>query len=145
MQLRPIQPGSPSFRRFEEVLAEANLPTGDLLADPASYYAVEDAGEPSAFGGLSLLGEHALLRSIVVRPIARGAGQGKAIVAALAEMAGAKGARQLWLLTTTAEGFFSHQGWEVVDRRHTPAPIAATYQFASTCPASAVLMCRKLP
>jgi len=145
MQLRPIEPGSDSFRRFEEVLAAANLPTGDLLVDPAAYYAAGDAAEPSAFGGLSLLGEHALLRSIVVLPTARGSGQGRAIVAALAELAGASGARQLWLLTTTAEDFFRHQGWEAVDRRHTPGPIAATYQFASTCPASAVLMCRKLP
>ncbi len=144
MLIRPIEPGSPDFHRLEAALADSGLPVGDLLFDPAIYYAAGDENAPSAFGGLLLLGDEALLRSVTVPRSERGQGRGKRLVDALADMARSKGAKRLWLLTTTVEGFFERQGWNVVNRRETPACIAATYQFASTCPASAVLMCRPL-
>lgn len=146
MTLRPIAPGSAQFRAFEAALAQAGLPTEDLFAEPSRYYAqgAADDDDASAFGGLLLLGEEALLRSVAVPRASQGVGRGRALVSELVDLAAGGGARRLWLLTTTAEGYFAKLGWRVVDRTQAPAAVAATRQFTTVCPASAVLMCRKL-
>jgi len=144
MELRGIEPGSPPFLRMKGLLEEAGLPTDDLEADPSRYFALIAGREPVAFAGLVQLGRDGMLRSLVVPAARRGDGLGRAAVEALLAEAGAQGVERLWLLTTSAEGFFARQGWRTVDRGAAPAAVAASRQFAVSCPASAVLMWRTL-
>jgi amino-acid N-acetyltransferase len=50
----------------------------------------------------------------------------------------------LYLLTTTAENFFTRFGFAVTDRANVPKPIAATCEFREACPASAAVMVKSL-
>ena len=52
--------------------------------------------------------------------------------------------RALYLLTTTAVPFFERMGFAAIDRAEAPPAIAATREFATYCPESAVLMRRRL-
>lgn len=94
--------------------------------------------------GLELLGQEALLRSLVVEASHRGTGGGRTLVAAAEEHARAEGVRSVYLLTTTAAPFFERLGYSRVDRACAPATIQATREFISLCPATATFMVKLL-
>jgi N-acetylglutamate synthase-like GNAT family acetyltransferase len=85
-----------------------------------------------------------LLRSIVVAPAHRRAGNGQRLVAALLDQSRKDGAKRAWLLTTTAQPFFEQLGFVVNHREAAPREISATREFSALCPLSAVLMCLSL-
>jgi amino-acid N-acetyltransferase len=129
--------------RRAEVLAAADLPTEDL-GEGGRYFALVGDGAVVGYGGIEGAGPDQLLRSVVTPPTARGRGHGIPLVEALCGQARSEGAARLWLLTTTADGFFARLGWSVRPRAEAPAAIAASREFASLCPDTAVLMCRTL-
>jgi amino-acid N-acetyltransferase len=59
--------------------------------------------------GLEPCGQDALLRSLVVAPDERAHGLGTSLVEHAEQEARKRGLRALYLLTTTAEGFFSRR------------------------------------
>jgi len=86
----------------------------------------------------------ALLRSVAVHAPARGHGLGRALVDRALADARAAGAREAWLLTETAEPYFARLGWTRAERADAPAAVAASVEFTSACPASAIAMRRSL-
>jgi amino-acid N-acetyltransferase len=50
----------------------------------------------------------------------------------------------IYLLTTTAEGFFAQRGYRLSERVTAPLAIAATRQFCGLCPATARFMRKRL-
>ena len=138
--MQAVRPEDSAFVIFRSTLEAAGLPTGDLDEGDAHYFAFETGG----FGGFVSLGDVVLLRSIVVPAARRRRGLGRVILATLLETARAWGAKEAWLLTTTAEAFFAANGFERVARTDAPAAIATTSQFKDVCPDSAALMRRAL-
>ncbi|TBW34286.1 GNAT family N-acetyltransferase [Siculibacillus lacustris] len=136
-----ILPDDPAFTA---ALAAEGLPTADLGEADRRFFALSDGAAPRAWIGIEGSGEDRLLRSLVVPPQGRRSGAARAAVAAAERLAAADGARRLWLLTTTAAAVFDRLGWVRRPRAEAPASIAATGQFATLCPASAVLMSREL-
>ena len=134
--LRAIERNESAFGDFRAALEVADLPTLDLDEGDATYF-TDEAG---SFGGLVRFGDIALLRSIVVPRAKQGHGLGTDMLAGLIGAARKSGAREVWLLTTTAEGFFAANGFERVARTDAPAAIAATSQFKDICPDTAALM-----
>jgi N-acetylglutamate synthase-like GNAT family acetyltransferase len=120
-------------------LAAAGLPTEDLEDGGRSFFAFEDNGRPIGFGGFELYGEDALLRSVVILQEARGMGYGRAVTEAVLARAHEAGARTAYLLTTTAEAFFEHDGFRRVERSTAPASILATRQATTICATAALL------
>lgn len=137
--LLEIGRGEAAFSEFIDALNAAGLPTNDLNDAAFRYFRLGSL----AWGGVGR-GEDALLRSILVAPLARGAGHGAALVEAIAARARDAGALRLWLLTTDAQAFFARLGWCDVERDAAPASIADARQFSDLCPASATLMMRAL-
>ena len=126
-------------------LAAEGLPMDDLAEAGRTFYTFSTLdGVTVGYGGLELLGEHVLLRSIAVLPAFRGKGLGRNIVPLLLYRAYREGARTAWLLTDTAAPFFEKIGFKVVDRQAAPAAIRATRQAASLCPAIAPLLSRSI-
>ena len=146
MMLNPvaIAPDHLLWPEFKLALNGASLPHDDLGDVDQHFFAFTSGGVPCAFGGLFLSGPDALLRSIVVMPDNRGLGSGASVVAMLGRWAKAQNVKRLWLLTTVADAFFERQGFSRMDRLHTPKAIAATREFSTICPSSAVLMCQTL-
>jgi amino-acid N-acetyltransferase len=85
-----------------------------------------------------------LLRSLAVRTEWKGNGVGKTLVEKAETWAAANGMTHLYLLTTTAAGYFPSLGWKITERVSVPPAIAAGTEFASVCPASAVCMTKEL-
>jgi N-acetylglutamate synthase-like GNAT family acetyltransferase len=139
--IRSIGHDEPLFAQMVASLNAANLPTSDLLEGDAVYFALD---EGRAFGGLVFAGETALLRSMIV-PGERWRGAGSELLVELAMQARARGVRELWLLTDTAEPFFARHEFHRVERASTPESIAQTRQFKELCPDSAAVMRRSMP
>ncbi len=124
------------------LLRDAGLPAEDFAAHLAHFLVARRDGVTVGAVGLERHGRDALLRSLVVAPELRGAGLGGRLVARLETAAARQGARTFYLLTTTAEAFFARRGFQRVARAAVPAAIAATREFHSLCPVSAVCMAR---
>jgi amino-acid N-acetyltransferase len=136
---RPTRPGA------TRLLESAGLPTSDLDdAQLQHFFFIGTETVPIGLVGLELYGEHALLRSLVVAPSARDGGAGTALVAHAEAHALSQGARDVYLLTTTAEDFFARRGYVRIGREAAPEPIRSTREFSEICPASSAFMVKHL-
>lgn len=90
--------------------------------------------------GIEVYGEHALLRSVAIRTEARGKGLGDALVKRTIALAKERGATALYLLTTTAEGYFPRFGFLNVARTEVPSSLHSSAEFQGACPESATAM-----
>ncbi|MDP3773228.1 MAG: arsenic resistance N-acetyltransferase ArsN2 [Gemmatimonadales bacterium] len=127
------------------LLAEAKLPVADLSADRMAGFLMVRSGELlEGVVALEEYGASGLLRSLAVAPATRGTGLGKHLVAALEDRARGRGIAELWLLTTTAAGFFAKAGYRVAERSSAPEAVRGSTEFASLCPSSAVCMVKVL-
>jgi amino-acid N-acetyltransferase len=127
-----------------ELLGACGLPADDIGEHIAGLVTVRSEGTIIATIGLESYGRVALLRSLAVTPAWRGHGIAAELCRRIEARARANGVRELFLLTTTAAGFFEDRGWHRADRGQAPAAIRATSEFSSLCPASATFMTRRL-
>lgn len=125
-------------------LVAEHLPTDDLAEDGRLFFRFEDNGVLLGFGGLELAGDHALLRSIVVPPLARGQGAGKRITEQLMRKAADLGIAEAYLLTISAAPFFEAAGFQRIERHAAPPEVLATKQASSLCPSSAALLAQRV-
>ena len=128
----------------EALLASAGLPVADLALSPLRLFGVRRDGVLHGVVGLERVGNDALLRSLAVAAGVRARGLGGELVRHAEQAARDAGVRRLFLLTTDAAGYFARHGYSEVPRAAAPPALAATAQFASLCPASAVLMSKPL-
>jgi len=123
------------------LLLEADLPADGLEDQFGPRYAVAEAGgELAGAAGVEVYGGDGLVRSVVVAPSHRGTGLGKALVADRLAWARRERLAALYLLTTTAPGFFAALGFVPVARAEAPEGIRGSREFASLCPGSSVMM-----
>jgi amino-acid N-acetyltransferase len=135
----------PTLQGTRHLLSSGGLPTEDLTESHLEqFFYVGQASAPSALVGIELLGEHALLRSLVVSASQRGRGIGTLLVHHVERHAFESGVKQIFLLTTTARDFFLRHGYESLNRESAPASIRATREFADICPASSAFMAKLL-
>ena len=141
------------------LLEAAVLPTSDITPSKLEHFSVlHDGGDGdgndaalAAVGGLEIFDDAddaaALLRSVAVADSHRGRGIGQLMVRRLERIARARRQQEvaaLYLLTTTADRFFSKLGYSAVPRASVPKCIQNTREFSEICPASAVCMVKKL-
>jgi amino-acid N-acetyltransferase len=126
------------------LLQSAGLPTEDLTTSNPQFVIAYDTGRIVAVGALQAFGVSALLRSVAVAHHLRGTGLGRIVVRDLERIAGLDGVEQLFLLTQTAQRFFEHQGYRVIDRQSVPQNVQGSAEFRTLCPASAVCMAKEL-
>jgi amino-acid N-acetyltransferase len=127
------------------LLEAEGLPTSDLADAHLEhfFFAGSDAA-PTALVGLEIYGADALLRSLVVSTTTRSQGWGSALVAHAEAYAAMHQVSAIYLLTTTAEGFFARRGYRRVDRSRAPRAIQGTPEFSSLCPSNSTLMVKQL-
>lgn len=130
--------------RVHALLTENRLPLDGVDACLDCFVVAEHDGALVGVAGTERCGagEYALLRSVAVADAWKGKGLGRALVVRAIADAEARGARALYLLTTTAEHYFPSFGFRQTERSAVPAVVQATVEFASACPASAVVMMR---
>jgi amino-acid N-acetyltransferase len=142
-EIRPARPAD--LPAVLALLGQSGLPVDDLREGlPALFFIAEDGGTIVAGGGIERLGEYGLLRSLAVAGSLRGSGLGRHLVECCEAAARTAGLDTLYLLTTSADAFFAHLGYEVVARDRVPASVTAHAQFRSLCPASAKCLRKNL-
>jgi amino-acid N-acetyltransferase len=125
------------------ILQQQNLPTSDIDEDKLLYLLMN--GETViGTAGLEIFEDCALLRSVSVIKEEQGKGYGRIINEAIENYAKESGINCLYLLTTTAKNFFDKQGYCVINREDAPASVQQTAEFTSLCPASAVIMKKRI-
>jgi amino-acid N-acetyltransferase len=128
------------------LLTEAGLPWSDLTpAHLAHFFWCGSTSAPDGIVGVELYESVALLRSLAVSASCRGRGCGTALVAQAERFAQSQGAKDIYLLTTTAERFFERLGYARVQREAAPAAIKCTQEFTTLCSSSSSLMSKRLP
>lgn len=145
MMVEEITPGT--CPDLAAVLMAAGLPADDLEYPGRRFFRfwTPDA-VPVGFIGVEECGEGAvLLRSLVVLPQQRGRGWSQAMVAWLLDKLTGAGIRDVWMLTTTIASLAERMGFVRQSRERASPALRASRQFATLCPASAVLLHRRLP
>lgn len=128
-----------------ELLSAAGLPTRGVGPSLASAYCVaESGGRLVGLAGLEPHGVHGLLRSVVVPPEHRGRGIASALVEDRLQWALRHALEDVYLLTTTAPGYFARLGFLEVARDTVPQAIRQSEEFADVCPQSAIVMMRSI-
>ncbi|MFL5608129.1 MAG: GNAT family N-acetyltransferase, partial [Gemmatimonadaceae bacterium] len=77
-----------------------------------------------------------------VAPAWRNRRLGRALVTRAIAEAESRGAKALYLLTTTADAYFPSFGFTVTTRDAVPDDVRGTAEFKGACPASATVMTR---
>ena len=126
------------------LLERRHLPLAGVVDHLETMLVARDGGRIVGTAGLELYADGALLRSVAVDPDAQGRGLGQELTGAALRLAETHGRETVFLLTTTAEGFFPKFGFEIVTRDEVPASVRASVEFQSACPASAIVMRRRL-
>lgn len=111
------------------LLEENGLPSSDIPSVWGSLFLACFEAAVVGIGGVEILGEYGLLRSLAVVQEERGRGYGQAVTRGLIHHARQAGVRELYLLTMTAAAFFEGLGFERVPRDRAPLPITHTSQF----------------
>jgi amino-acid N-acetyltransferase len=142
MVIQPAEPRDlPAVRRLLET---QRLPLDGIDANVATMVVAKEGSEVVGAAAVELYADGALLRSVVVDPIVQGQGLGHRLSEAALGIAKDRGTRTAFLLTTTAETFFPKLGFEPIVRDDVPPSVQASIEFQSACPASAVVMRKRL-
>lgn len=140
-----LEPADEETLAYVEDLLEVNgLPSSDVRSKPECFYVAYDGDERVGVGGVEVHGSAGLLRSVAVERSVRGQGVGTTICERLEAAAAEEDVGTLYLLTTTARGFFADRGYEAVDRSEAPDAIRGTTEFSDLCPSTAACMRKRL-
>jgi N-acetylglutamate synthase-like GNAT family acetyltransferase len=129
--------------RVHRLLQQQHLPLAGVDNHVSTMLVARDGADIVGTAALELYADGALLRSVAVDAGRQGRGLGHQLTEAAVALAQRHGARQVFLLTTTAAKFFPRLGFEPIARHDVPDSVRASIEFQSACPASAMVM-RKL-
>lgn len=122
------------------MLETSGLPQDGLGEHLEATLVAREAGRIVGSAAVESYGPCALLRSVAVGGEHRGRGLGRRLTLAALELARKRGASQAFLLTETADDFFSRLGFTAVERAAVPRSVRESVEFVSACPASARAM-----
>lgn len=127
-----------------DLLQKENLPAEDLPLDLSNFYTAIEENTIIGLIGLEPYGENGLLRSMVVSPNYRNQQIAERLVKMLEEQAINSGINTIYLLTETADKYFSRKGYKTIAREEVPTELKASSEFSHVCPVSAIVMKKEL-
>jgi amino-acid N-acetyltransferase len=137
-----IEAASPDdLEPVKRLVRRSDLPLEGLDELVATLIVARQHGAVVGCAALELFGLAALLRSVAVDEAARGHGVGIAVTEAALASAGSHGCQRIYLLTESAEHFFSRFGFRRISRWDVEAAVQQSLEFTTLCPESAVVMC----
>jgi len=140
-----VRPATPDdFAAVSDLLAAAKLPLAGVPEWFGEFVVAETGGRRVGAAGLERHGEVGLLRSVVVDPAFRGTGLGASLTGEILAQARRERLKSVYLLTTTAAGYFPRLGFRRVERAALPAALNDSEELRGACPETAVAMVRDL-
>jgi len=122
------------------LLERSSLPTVGLSDHLANAVVARRDGQIVGSAALEIYADGALLRSVAVDATERGGGLGQRLTERALTHARERHVCDVYLLTTTAAGFFPRFGFREISRADVPAGVQQSVEFRSACPASAIVM-----
>jgi amino-acid N-acetyltransferase len=141
-EVRLSQLGVADVPAVLELLKGSELPEIGVQENPGAFVVARKGHDIIGCCGVELHGTDGLLRSLVVAASHRGDGIATALVEHVLSLPEYSHLGSIYLLTTTARGFFPRFSFEVCPRDQAPAAIRASWEFRTGCPDSAVFMRR---
>lgn len=123
-----------------ELLEDNDLPFEDIDFSKTLFFVAEYNSSFAGVIGLEVYGGHALLRSLAVNRKLRGKTIGHELVNYLLLFCKKEWIDEVFLLTTSAEGFFESLGFNVIDRDSVPEAIKQASEFRYICPTTSTVM-----
>ncbi len=138
-----IQPAKQAdLNKIIRLLSKEQLPVIDMGDEAVHLFVAMIRDEIISVIGLEKYKNKGLLRSLAVEEAYKNQKTGEAMIKYLFEYCDKEKITALYLLTTTAENYFTRFGFQQTDRFKVPAVIRQTREFKDLCPASAVVMVR---
>jgi N-acetylglutamate synthase-like GNAT family acetyltransferase len=128
----------------ERLLTESALPLAGVSATITTFVVAEHRDDLVGVAGLEVCRDNGLLRSVAVAPDWQNRGLARALVSRVIADAEGRRLHAVYLLTTTAQDYFPKFGFTQTTREAVPPDVAATEEFRTACPASAVVMVRPI-
>lgn len=133
-------PNADQLALLKDQLQKANLCYEDISDLRFIQTQIGENNEVQAGFAFEKFESDALFRSVIIAPSARGKGNGQSLISEAIGYAKLNGIQNLYLLTTTASGFFAKNGFITIPRDSVPESIANTSEFKDFCPDSATCM-----
>lgn len=128
----------------KRLLAECGLPAEDVHLHIGNFVLARSGEELVGTIGLEVYKGVGLLRSLAVAPAQRNRGLARELCEAISQRAAQQGVRTLYLLTTSAAGYFRRLGYRTLDRKLVPPEIRETEQFRTLCPDTAEVLAKDI-
>lgn len=141
-----------TYRKAEKTDLEAvcqflqnfQLPVAGVDEQFENFFLLFDSSVLIGCAGLEFYGNYGLIRSVAIETSYQGKKYGNLIVNILETYAKDKNINELYLLTETAENFFTKLGYEKVERILVPPEIQNSLEYSSACKESAIVMKKDL-
>ena len=122
------------------LLEDSQLPLAGLGEHVATTLVAQRNARIVGCAAVEVHGAAGLLRSVAVDEARRGEGLGHQLTQAALDLARARGLTSVYLLTTTAAGFFPRFGFRETARDEVDPAVQQSVEFAKACPADAIAM-----
>lgn len=142
--MRIIKATEQSRNEIINLLKSNNLPAEDLPKELDEFYTAMDGQRIVGLIGMERYSHYGLLRSMVVHPDYRNKQIAKKLVQLLEQKAASSGIITMYLLTETAEKYFSRNNYQLITRKEVPEPLFRSSEFSHVCPVSATVMKKEL-
>jgi len=144
--IRIRRAGPADLKGILGLLEAAGLPGEGVEEHLARFLVAEEDGRLLATAGLEMGEACALLRSVAVEPSARGTGLGIEIVRQALRFARSAGAREVYLLTESADSFFLRFGFGPALRAEIEAlfPRSSQTRQGGSCASAKTMVLRDL-
>jgi len=127
------------YARITQLLTDAALPLEGLTGHD-NFFVLCREDRIVGCAAIERYAKYGLLRSVALEPHERRHGFGRRLVEKAVQQARRDGLCELVLFTTTAAPFFERLGFHLIQRDAVPAPVRASVEFQSACPASAAVL-----
>lgn len=125
----------------ENLLEMLHLPVEGVTEQFENYLLLFNSSKLIGCAGLEKYGQFGLLRSVAIKPEFQNKHLGSIMVQKLEEFGKLKNnITEFYLLTETAEKFFTKHGYEVVSREFVPSEIQNSFEYSTACKISAIVM-----
>lgn len=132
------------FTGIVKLLQGEKLPTQDLIPGRTQFLVIELDKKIVGVAGIEIYSNLGLLRSVAIDKNYRNRLLATMLIDDLLLYAAEQGITALYLITTSAEHYFSKKGFVVVDRDIVPGAIKSSSEFSTMCPSTATVMVKAL-
>jgi N-acetylglutamate synthase-like GNAT family acetyltransferase/protein-tyrosine-phosphatase len=127
---------------IKRMLVASLLPSRDVGGPNQRFIVASDNGRILGCAGLETYGQDGQVRSMAVHWTRRNAGLGSRLHERLLFEAVLADVRTLYVVTTTAEDFFSRHGYRRIETKDVPHDLLYSEEFATFVPGGGVVMSR---